>query len=159
MLLLLPSAATVLALGLVLVADIIRCHRACVDFQEMEKFKNMKKIYHYLIAAVAVTVLGLTLEACRRHSSSIATGAEKTEVTVGYENEVCINKVNIDKHEFYLVYATCDGRPGHTVRSCGGNHCFLRHSLDCLCRKIEPSVSVDVVDESDEAESSDPFDF
>lgn len=118
----------------------------------------MKKIYHYLIAAVAVTVLGLTLGACEL-SPQDGTGAEKTEATVGYENEVYIKKVDIGKHEFYLVYATCDGMPGHTVKVCNDNHCFLRHSPDCSCHKVEPSVSVNDADESENIGSSDPFDW
>jgi len=109
----------------------------------------MKKVYHYLIAAVAVTVLGLTLGACE----------SAPQDGTGYGNEVYIKKVDIGKHAFYLVYATCDGRPGHKVSFCDDNHCFLRHSPDCSCHKVEPSVSVNGADESEDIGSSDPFDW
>lgn len=118
----------------------------------------MKKIYHYLIAAVAVAVLGLTLGSCEVAPQD-GTGAEKTEVTGDYESEVYVKEYVIGKHEFYLVYATCDGKLGHTVKECAENHCFLRHNPDCPCHKVEPSVSMNVADESEDVESSDPFDW
>ena len=117
----------------------------------------MKKIYHYLIAAVAVTVLGLTLGACEELPQD---GADANEVVAGgYDSEVYARKVNIGKHEYYVVYATCDGHPGHSVRACGGNHCFLRHSPDCPCRKVESQSSAIVTDDAEDTESSDPFDW
>lgn len=123
----------------------------------------MKKIYHYLIAAVAVTVLGLTLGACEELPQD---GADAKEVVAGgYDSEVYARKVNIGKHEYYVVYVSCNGRPGHSVHQCnldhGGNgiHCFLRHSLDCPCRKVEPSASVTATDDAEDTESTDPFDW
>ena len=124
----------------------------------------MKKIYHYLIAAVAVTVLGLTLQACEAVPQD-GTEAKETVVAGGYDSEVYAKKVNIGKHEYYVVYASCNGAPGHSVHKCyfnhGGDdiHCFLLHSLDCPCCKVVSAGSVTITDDAEGTESSDPFEW
>lgn len=72
------------------------------------------------------------------------------------DSEIFAKGFSIGKHEYYVVYATCDGHEGHTVRLCSKNHCFLLHSHDCPCRKVQPAASM-VIDE--EEESTDPFDW
>ena len=112
----------------------------------------MKKRYRYLIAAVL-----LMLVACVEAPQP---GDDKQVVSVGYDSEVYAKKVKIGKHEYYVVYASCDGR--HSVHRCkdihGGDNvrCFLYHSPDCFCRKTETMEGITV---TEEPESTDPFDW
>lgn len=118
------------------------------------KFKNMKKIYVRLGAVAAVL---LVLVACAE-----APQPEDDRQVVGgdYDRAMYAKKVSIGKHEYFLVYASCDGR--HSVHRCKEFHggaqvrCFLHHSPDCPCRKALPKVDVAV---TDEGESTDPFNW
>ncbi len=118
----------------------------------------MKKIYCSLKAALAVAVF-VILGACEEAPAQQGTDSEETVVFGGYSSELYAQSIYLGKHEFYLVYATCDGKSGHTVRQCEKNHCFLRHSPDCPCHKVESSASAIVTDDAEDIESSDPFDF
>lgn len=110
----------------------------------------MKKIYSCLIAAVAAASFVLTLGACEEpHGDTVVAGSCKSEMYA--------KKTHIGEHEYYIVYASCDGRPDHWVSGCNNVHCFLRHSPDCLCHKTEPSASL--ADDAEDTESTDPFDW
>lgn len=116
----------------------------------------MQKIYRYLIATLQVAVFGLAFGACEPASR---TDYGKTVVYGSYDSEVYAREVVIDRHVYYMVYATCDGRPGHTVRQCQENHCFLQHSTTCPCMNAHHSSSVTAADDEDSTESKDPFDW
>ena len=77
------------------------------------------------------------------------------------DSEVYVKPVNIAGCECFLVYATCNGKPGHSVKECEKyhsiQHCFLRHSKACPCLKTRPAVST-AIDDDDE-DSSDPFNW
>ena len=108
-----------------------------------------------IIGAALLAVFGLAvLMACEEAPSQ--SGSEEGVVAGGYDSEVYAKKVDIRRHEYYVVYVTCDGSPGHLVRKCVKNHCFLHHSPDCLCRKAQvPAVATDDA----ETEDADPFNW
>lgn len=100
-----------------------------------------------LLAVFGLVVLGACMAAPQsEHEENVVAG--------GYDKEVCVKKVDVGKHEYYVVYASCDGH--HSVRTCGTNHCFLRHSPDCPCRKVQSAVDAII---TDDGESTDPFNW
>lgn len=115
----------------------------------------MRKIYRYLIAAAVAAAFALTLGACE--APHVESEQENTVVAGSYDSPMYAKKTHIGEHEYYIVYATCDGGPDHWVRECTKNHCFLRHSPDCPCHKTEPSASL--ADDAEDTESTDPFDW
>lgn len=60
-----------------------------------------------------------------------------------YSGEYSVKHFEIDGHSYVAVYATCDGRPGHTVKKCQNNHYSLFHSPSCSCRDGEESVDAE----------------
>ena len=82
---------------------------------------------------------------------------EKYAVGSDTKSEVYVKKIAIGQHEFFMVYTTCDGQPGHLVKNCPHNHCFLLHSPDCSCHKAQ--MSQDVITVYDDTENTDPFDW
>ena len=117
----------------------------------------MKKIYVKLGAVAAVLLMVFCLMACEESVPS-EVGPREAVVAGGYDSEVYAKKLNIGKHAYIVVYTTCNGRPGHTVRQCGTTkHCFLRHSPDCPCQKAGHQDASIIEDEA--TESTDPFDW
>lgn len=75
----------------------------------------------------------MLLMACVLWSCEAVPQTESNEdvLVTSNDSEIFAKKFSIGKHEYYVVYATCDGSEGHTVRHCSKNHCFLLHSPDC----------------------------
>ena len=118
----------------------------------------MKNFILLLTDAVMVAVLVMTLGACEEAQQDGSGTGENVNVNVNVNDcEVYVRKVDIAEHEYFLVYSTCDGRHGHTVKACEKPNCFLRHSHDCPCMKTRPAVSTEIDD--DDEDSSDPFNW
>lgn len=108
-----------------------------------------------IIGTALLAVFWLALTACREEAPRMSIPEEEVAVG-GYYSEVYAKKVSIGGHKYHVVYATCNGWPGHSVRECNDSHCFLLHSQDCPCRAAQMSA-VEVDADDTESEDADPF--
>lgn len=103
----------------------------------------------HFIWALVLMICGVALLASCTAEPAPAQAGNGPEVTFTENGCVRANKTTIGNHKYLIVYATCDGRPGHTVQECGQNHCFLRHDPDCPCLKEAAAAEPDVLKEEE----------